>query len=134
LDRTQQRTLYEKAAQSDKLALDYFTGDAPPRAEVIHDGKNTLPLPSPLQRFQKRFCRPEHDGSRRFGYNEGVSRRVVGPGYFVTVSTQGRPAWEARGPVVIDYFQVPDEQVVDGWPRVLRNEQGLQRFVYRETR
>jgi hypothetical protein len=119
LDRDLQRSLYEKAAQSPPLDLEYFVAGAGPLVEVIHDGLNTLPLPSPVRRFQKRFCRPAGtDGVRLFGYNEGPTRRLVGPGFFVTIPTKGRPAWESRGPVVVDYFQVPDSQVAPGWPTV----------------
>ncbi|MEO8702071.1 MAG: hypothetical protein ABI867_18655 [Kofleriaceae bacterium] len=131
LDRADQRLLYDKAAHAPAIELAHFVGDA--IGEVIHDGRNTLPLPALLRTFQKRFCRST-DPSRVFGYNEGISRRVVGPGYFVAVPTAGRPAWTARGAIVVDYYQVPDGPVPAGWPRVVPNDHGLQRFVYRETR
>jgi hypothetical protein len=134
LDRDRQRMLYEKAAGAPPLDLDFFVGRAGARVEVIHDGLNTLPLPSRLRRFQKRFCRPDGDGARLFGYNEGPTRPVVGPGYFVAVPTGGRPHWATRGAVVIDYFQVPDGPVAAGWPRVVPGDWRLQRFVYHETR
>jgi hypothetical protein len=121
LGRSQQRTLYEKA-HAQPIGLDHFVNGGPPRSEVIHDGLNTLPVPTPFRRFQKRFCRPDRDGGRLYGYNEGITRKLIGPGYFVAVPTKGRPSWEARGPVVIDYFQVPDGEVVDGWPRVVEND------------
>jgi hypothetical protein len=135
LDRDRQRALYEKAAFAPPLDFDYFVGKAKPRQEVIHDGMNTLPLPSPLKRFQKRFCRPENgDGARLYGYNEGPTRQVVGPGYFVAIPTRGKPTWESRGAVVVDYFQVPDGAVADGWPRVVKNDWRLQKLVYDQTR
>ena len=134
LDRTRQRRLYEKAAHAEPIALGHFVGDAGAREEVIHDGVNTLPVPPPLRRFQKRFCRPDGDRARLFGYNEGPTRRVIGPGYFVAIPTDGRPHWAARGPVVIDYYQVPDGAVAASWPRVVDNGHGLQRFVYDHTR
>src|SRR5262245_5834457 len=133
LGRSLQRTLYEKA-HAQPIGLDFFVNGHAPRTEVIHDGLNTLPVPPPLRRFQKRFCRPDGERGRLFGYNEGVTRRFVGPGYFVAVETGGRPSWEARGPVVIDYFIVPDGAVPDTWPPVISNDRGLQRFVYRQTR
>ena len=43
-------------------------------------------------------------------------------------------AARAHGGVVVDYFEVPAEAVVDGWPRVVPNGRGLQRFVYHQTR
>ncbi|MCA9677918.1 MAG: hypothetical protein KC464_23035 [Myxococcales bacterium] len=134
LDRDHQRALYEKAAHAAPIDLTHFADGAGARVEVIHDGLNTLPMPAPLRRFQKRFCRPEGDPSRLFGYNEGPTRGLVGPGYFVAVSTQGRPSWQARGAIVVDYFQVPDGPVVDGWPKVVPNDWRLQRFVYHQTR
>jgi len=134
LSRDQQRTLYEKAAQSAPLRLEDFADGAVDLEEVVHDGLNTLPLPAPLRRFQKRFAWPSGDHSRLFGYNEGPTRRTVGPGYFVAVETRGRPAWEARGAVVVDYFQVPDAAVPDSWPRVVGNDWRLQRLVYHQTR
>lgn len=141
LDRDRQRTLYEKAAHARPIDIAHFVGDAPPRREVIHDGVNTLPLPRAWKRFQKRFCRPDANGNghgngdgRLFGYNEGPSRGVIGPGFFVAVPTVDRPQWSARGGVVVDYFQVPDGPVAEGWPRVVPNDWRLQRFVYNETR
>ncbi|HWM88563.1 MAG TPA: hypothetical protein VNO33_22060 [Kofleriaceae bacterium] len=134
LGRHGQRLLYVKAGQAPPLDLDYFVGPAGALVEVIHDGLNTLPLPRPLRRFQKRFCRPDGGAPRLFGYNEGPTRSIVGPGYFVAVPTAGQPRWESRGAVVIDYFQVPDGAVADGWPPIVPNEWRLQRFVYHETR
>lgn len=134
LDRARQRLLYEKAAHAAPLGLADFAGDAAPRTEVIHDGRNTLPLPTPLRRFQKRFCWPTAGRERLFGYNEGPTRAAIGPGYFVAIATAGRPHWTARGAVVIDYFQVPDAEVAPGWPRVVDNHHRLQRLVYAGTR
>lgn len=135
LGRSDQRTLWEKAAHAPAIDLDHFVRGAGPLQEVVHDGRNTLPLPPPLRRFQKRFCRPaDGGGDRVLGYNEGPTRRLVGPGFFVAVATAGRPAWEARGAVVVDYFQVPREPVPPSWPHVVPNEQGVQRLVYAGTR
>jgi hypothetical protein len=137
LDRAQQRLLYEKAAEAPPLELEHFVGGAAPAHEVvdevIHDGRNTLPLPDRLRRFQKRFCRAAEPG-RLYGYNEGPTRRLVGPGYFVTIPTRGRPHWEARGAVVVDYFQIPDGPVAPGWPDIVANDWRLQRLVYHQTR
>ena len=134
LDRSTQRTLFEKAAAAAPIDLAHFVGDAAAGVEVIHDGRNTLPLPGPLRGFQKRFCRPADGSARLFGYNEGPTRRVVGPGYFVAVPTAGRPAWQARGAIVVDYFQIPDGPVAAGWPPVVANDWRLQRLVYHHTR
>lgn len=134
LGRAQQRLLYEKAAHAGPIDLAHFIGDTPPRREVIHDGINTLPVLPAIRRFQKRFSRPTYGDGRLFGYNEGPTRAVIGPGYFVAIPTATRPAWSARGAVVIDYFQVPDGEVPPGWPRVVGNHWRLQRFVYEGTR
>jgi glutathione S-transferase len=134
LGRDEQRSLYDRAAAAAPLDLAFFVGHAAARGEVVHEGVNTLPLPGRLRRFQKRFSRPEHGGPRLFGYNEGPTRRLIGPGYFVAVATTGRAAWADRGGVVIDYFQVPDGAVPDGWPAVVDNDRRLQRFVYHRTR
>lgn len=135
LDRARQRALYEKAAHAQPIDLAHFVGSAHPRQEVIHDGVNTLPLPRAWKRFQKRFCRPADSRTARlFGYNEGPTRTLIGPGFFVAVPTAERPQWAARGAIVVDYFQVPDGAVADGWPRVVANDWRLQRFVYDQTR
>lgn len=134
LDRAAQRTLYEKAAAAAPIDLAHLVGDAAPLGEVIHDGRNTLPVPTPLRRFQKRFARTAADAPRLIGYNEGPTRRVIGPGYFVAYPTAGRPAWQARGAIVVDYFEVPDGPVPAGWPPIVDNAWRLQRLVYHHTR
>jgi hypothetical protein len=135
LGRDRQRALYEKAAHGPPIDLAHFVGSAHPREEVIHDGVNTLPLPRAWKRFQKRFCRPADSRTARlFGYNEGPTRALIGPGFFVAVPTAERPQWSARGAIVVDYFQVPDGAVADGWPKVVANDWRLQRFVYDQTR
>lgn len=135
LNRAEQRRLYRTAEGAPPIDLAHFVPEVKgARAEVIHDGRNTLPLPSPLKLFQKRFCKPEGGGDRLFGYNESPFKRTIGPGFYVAVPTAGKPAWEARGAVVVDYFQTPDGVVAEGWPEVVPNTKGLQRFVYHHTR
>jgi hypothetical protein len=130
--KAEQRRLWHLAAESEPITLEHFVPEeVPPRTEVVHHGRNTLPV---FRSFQKRFARPA-DGSRRaFGYNEGSTRPLVGPGYFVLIPTAGNPTWEERGAWVVDYFQVPDGPVVEGWPKVKKNSQGLQIVVYHQTR
>lgn len=129
LDRASQRTLYELA--SNEIGVDHFATSTQP---VVHGGRNTLPLPPPFKSFSKVFARPEDGSERLFGFNESPSRPLIGPGYFVAYATAGNPAWEARGGVVVDYFQVPEAPVPAGWPKVVPNSKGLQYFVYRNTR
>ena len=117
------------------FALDHFVPrGVPPVTAVHHKGKNTLPLPGKHKFFEKRFARPQDGSERLFGYNQSPSKNLVGPGFFVTVYTHSNPAWSERGAIVVDYFQVPDGAVPAGWPAVIPNSQGLQRFVYKGTR
>jgi hypothetical protein len=132
LDRAQQRRLYQLAVNS-PVGIDDLVADAPPLSEVIHDGLNTLPVPWPLRRFQKRFCRPLDAAGVLYGYNEGPLRRLIGPGYFVASDTTD-PSWQEQGGVVVDYFEVPSGRVVAGWPQVVPNSKGLQRGIYDHTR
>ena len=136
LDRGGQRRLYEAAAESPPLDLSFFVPAGwPDTLEVVHHGRNTLPLPGLLRGFQKRFARPSGESGRLFGYNEGPTRKTVGPGYFVAHGTaDGPPPWAARGAIVVDYFLVPDGPVPAGWPRVVPNSRGAQRLVYHHTR
>lgn len=134
LGRGLQRKLWALAGSAEPLTRDFFVPDGTaPRTPVAHDGKNTLPFPG-FTRFQKVFARPDDGSERLFGYNHGITEGFIGPGYFVTVDTAGNDAWTPRGAVVVDYFQVPDGPVPDGWPRVRPNSQGLQYFVYHRTR
>lgn len=129
-----QARLYDLAARAEPLTLEHFVpasrGALKP---VIHTGRNTLPV---FRDFEKRFARPEGGGDRLLGYNEGFTRALLGPGYFVAHGTAGNPRWETRGAVVVDYFlgPGPDERVPLGWPRVLTNSEGLQKLVYYHTR
>jgi hypothetical protein len=135
LGRDAQRQLYRKAAAAKPLTLlDFVPQAVAPRTEVIHHGRNTLPLPGSLRHFQKRFSRPDSSDTQLYGFNMSPFLTTIGPGFFVAVATAGRPEWEARGAVVIDYFQIPDGPVPAGWPKVIPNTQGLQRFVYHRTR
>jgi len=135
LNRSEQRTLYRKAAASAPLDFeDFVPKDKGPLVAVHHRGRNTLPMPRSLQLFEKRFCRPETRTDGLFGYNQSPFITTVGPGFFVAVRTSGKPEWEKRGAIVVDYFQVPDGAVAKEWPKVIPNTQGLQRFVYHRTR
>jgi len=135
LDRAGQRALFEKAAASAPLTLaDFVPPDRAPGEPVRHRGRNTLPLTSRHKLFKKCFCRPDDGTPRLFGYNDAPSRGWIGPGYFVAVPTESTPEWKDRGAVVVDYFQVPDGKVADGWPAVWPNTKGFQRFIYHRTR
>lgn len=131
LGRAAQRQLFDKAGESPGLTIeDFVPSGVDALAEVVHEGKNTLPV---FTLFQKRFCRPQDRDDILFGYNEGTTRALIGPGYFVLRSTAGDPTEEALGAIVVDYTMIPDGPVTPGWPEVIPNSQKLQRFVYYNT-
>lgn len=127
-----QAAMYDKAAAAPPITLEHFVpADVPSLTEVIHHGRNTLPA---FKLFQKRFCRPADRAGELYGYNEGSTRPLIGPGYFVAHSTEGNDVWHPRGPIVVNYFRVPEGEVCEGWPEVVPNSSGLQMFVYNKTR
>lgn len=134
-DRATQRALYQAAAASPLITIDHFVPkDRAPLTEVRHQGRNSLPLLPSWRFFAKCFTRPSEDSERLFGYNDSPTRGLIGPGFYVAHATAGNPAWESRGGVVVNYFLTPDGPVVEGWPEVVPNSQGLQMFVYKGTR
>jgi hypothetical protein len=124
LGRAQQRALYARTAGG-SVDLEHFVGGVNTGVEVVHDGRNTLPVPAPLRLFQKHFCRTEARATEVAGFNDGATRRLLGPGYFLAV-----PDGES---VVFDYARVP-ATVPSGWPPIVPSSQGLQRFVFAGTR
>lgn len=97
--------------------------DFPPGLEVVHEGKNTLPV---FSAFEKRFVRDTQNSSIIYGYNEGFTRSIIGPGYFVAEYD------EKRAEVGVNYYRVPpaNTELPTGWPVVQTNEEGLQKFVF----
>jgi hypothetical protein len=123
LRRKELAALYESAAGNQPLRLtDLVPASVAPLGEVIHDGKNSLPL---FTRFQKRMCRPTADASELWGYNEQDLRAVTGPGYFVIHPSD-------RGELLVDYRRLPPE-APPGWPRIIPNSARLSRFIYHDT-
>src|SRR5688500_4162206 len=116
--------LFEAAADSSPLTLtDIVPADVPPLTEVIHEGKNSLPL---FTRFQKRFCRPSADNTTElWGYNEQAMRAFTGPGYLVLHFTP-------KGELVVDYGMLPPSKP-EGWPEIIPNSARLSRFIYHGT-
>jgi len=127
LRRKQLAALFEAAADNPPLRLtDLVPAAVPPMTEVIHEGKNSLGV---FTRFQKRMCRPRHDASQLWGYNEQDLRAITGPGYFVAHH-------DDRGQLVIDYRFEPQarpEELPPGWPRIIPNSARLSRFIYNGT-
>jgi hypothetical protein len=135
LDRAGQRALFQRAGTAARIGLEHFVPrDVPDGRAVHHRGKNSLPLATKHKFFEKRFARPRDGSPRLFGYNQAPSRKLIGPGYFVALSTSANPRWSERGAVVVDYYQVPDGEVPAAWPKVIPNSRGLQWFVYHRTR
>ena len=147
LPRRAQALLFDMAADAPPLRLTHFVpDDVPAQRAVHHPGRNTVPVPTYFKHFQKRFAksaRPDHAGLAG-GYNHS-NAFFIRPGYFVAYETDGahvppdksavQKEWYARGPVVIDYFLVPEGWALpEGWPRVVPNSVGLQRLVYHRTR
>ncbi len=117
-----QRRLWDLAAGRDARLDDIVPPDLPALEEVRHFGRNTLPA---FKLFEKRFCRPSDASGSLWGYNEGSSRPLVGPGYFICRDTDG----DSRGAIVVDYYQVPPTRPAT-WPEIESNEQGISRVVY----
>ncbi|MEZ4269453.1 MAG: hypothetical protein R3F39_24090 [Myxococcota bacterium] len=118
-----QRQLWDACAKRGTTMADFVPPGTPPGVQVIHAGRNSLPV---FKTFEKRFCAAAGRSDALYGYNEGATRALIGPGYYVAHE------YPERGEVGIDYMQVPpeDSKVPAGWPSIKPNESGLQRFVY----
>jgi hypothetical protein len=127
LGRRQQARLFEAAKGHKPVTLnDIVSSDRGAMHEVVHHGKNSLPL---FSRFAKVFARPTADsGPELWGYNRTGTfiETVVGPGYFVAYP------FEVDGEVLVDYLRVPPERP-EHWPAILPNSARLSRFVYNGT-
>lgn len=137
LGRTAQAKLFETAGDGPPIRLSHFVPDGVADSiGVRHEGRNTVPVPVPRwQFFAKVFTKLPHDDDEVAGYNDSEAP-LIHPGYFVAMETDVRPDWRGWGGVVVDYHRVPEPGVVlpDGWPDVVPNSVGLQKFVYFETR
>jgi hypothetical protein len=124
LSKDEQAALFDAVKGFRPVSLDDFVAPGtPPLRQVIHHGRNSLPV---FTRFQKRFCRPDAAPAELWGYNEQTWKAFTGPGYFVA-----RPAPD--GEVVIDYCEVPPRKPAE-WPPILPNSARLSRFIYYRTR
>ncbi|MFN8103862.1 MAG: hypothetical protein U0U69_05310 [Acidimicrobiia bacterium] len=124
IDGKEQARLFDAAKGFRKVTVDDFVpAGTPPTTEVIHWGRNSLPL---FTTFQKRFCLPDDSDARAagelWGFNFQPLSPLTGPGYFVCYDVED-------GEVLIDYTRIPPRGA-PGWPKVLRNDQRLGRFVY----
>ena len=89
---------------------------------VRHLGRNTLPA---FKIFEKRFMRASAEQVDLWGYNEGPTRKLVRPGYFICRQSDQ----EEIGSIVVDYEKLPPE-APEGWPAIKPNEAGVSRLVY----
>jgi len=110
-------------------AADFVPDELGSRAEVLHQGKNSLPL---FSRFQKRFAKGDRP-EVVYGYNHNdFNWTTAGPGYFIGHIEVRARAGEQQDVFALDYYEVPPAGAALplGWPKVRRNEIGLQCFIY----
>lgn len=112
LSKAQMKTLFEASADAGPLSLDFMVPTGEALTEVIHHGKNSLPV---FSHFQKRFCRPDGEDApdQLWGYNHNgdVQMAVTGPGYYVSSLTE-------KGEVLVDYAKVPPRKPAS-WPTIM---------------
>jgi len=131
-ERPELAALFEAAKGFRAVDLDHFVPrSVGPKTEVIHHGKNSLPV---FTLFENRFCRPSKDeDTDLWGYNRQDLQLWTGPGYFMAHLA------DTPGEVAIDYTRVPEHLAPSGggppseptgWPEVLPNSARLGRFVY----
>lgn len=121
LDKAKMAALFEACAGADALTLDDIVPTTDALIEVIHSGKNSLPM---FNRFEKRFCRPDGDdpAAELWGYNHQSMSAFTGPGYFVATA-------DDKGEIVIDYTRQPPRKPAS-WPEIIPNSERLGRFVW----
>ncbi|MGB8331766.1 MAG: hypothetical protein WCE62_16685 [Polyangiales bacterium] len=127
LGRPHQRRLFEAAKGHKPISLnDIVSRERGVMEEVVHQGKNSLPV---FSHFAKVFVRPATEARQElWGYNRTGSfiETIVGPGYFVAYPS------EVDGEILVDYLRVPPERP-GHWPVILPNSARLSRFVYHGT-
>jgi len=126
LRRTDQARLFDAAEGHHSISLTDIVGnDQAPMQEVVHHGKNSLPV---FNRFAKVFARPaDAKEPELWGYNRagGFIECVVGPGYFVAYPY-------GSGELLVDYLRIPRDRP-EHWPTILPNSARLSKFVYNGT-
>ncbi len=129
LGRAAQRRLFEAADGHRPIGLEDLAPAAlGPMREVVHQGKNTIPV---FSTFAKVFVRPdgaESGAEELWGYNRGAElvETAVGPGYFVAYPHR------VKGEVLVDYTRLPPRKPAS-WPRIISNAQRLSFFVFNGT-
>jgi len=125
LTKADMAALWDACVGQGCTAEDFVPADVPLGAEVIHAGKNSLPA---FSDFEKRFCAADGRPGVVYGYNHNwFNFTTAGPGYFV-----GRDHDDSRGEFGLNYYEIPPGQgcVPTTWPRIRRNEIGLQLVIY----
>ncbi|HEX4447205.1 MAG TPA: hypothetical protein VH044_10730 [Polyangiaceae bacterium] len=130
--------LWEAAKGFRPLTLDDLVPPSiAPLSEVVHHGKNSLPV---FSHFRKHFCRPApapasgasgegsgdapvESAAELVGYNEQATGAFTGPGYYVA-----RASAES-GAVDFDYTKTPAQKAAS-WPPLAPSSARLGRFVY----
>jgi hypothetical protein len=111
--------LWDAAKGKSQLTMEHFVpASVGPMTEVMHEGMNSLPVFTPVQ---KRMARTK-DGVV-FGYNDVETQVFVGPGFFTVNPGKN------DGELDIDYRAVPVHRL-PSWPAVAPNTDGLGRFVW----
>jgi hypothetical protein len=119
LGKSPQAALFEAAKGQLMTIDDVVPAGADPLKEVIHHGKNSLPV---FTLFQKRFCRSANSPDKElWGYNHQAMAAITGPGYFV--------CHQHGDEVAIDYTRLPEGKP-DAWPNIKPNSSGISRLVY----
>lgn len=124
LKKSSMQALWELAEGTKVVLEDMVPSDKAPLEQVIHYGINSLPA---FRTFEKRFCRPSGESGKKelWGYNEGATRIVVGPGYYVCHLSKGN----SRGNAVVDYYMTPAGKS-PGWPKIKSSSQGITGVVF----
>jgi hypothetical protein len=118
---------------------DFVPSSVAPLTEVIHYGKNSLPVAT---RFEKRFCRPSRPHVAKadvlVGFNVQSFAALTGPGYFVArdaagqAGQAGQAAQDGAGDITAVAFDYTMEvrEKAPSWPAIRPSSHGLGRWVY----
>lgn len=118
------QTVWEMVKDQPVDAEHFVPSGTDPLTEVIHHGKNSLPL---FTHFQKRFCRADDDSGDVYGFNHGSTEWLTGPGYFIAHAAKDEK--DPPSDYLIDYTRTPKKKP-DAWPEIRDNEGGIGALVY----
>jgi hypothetical protein len=120
MNRKDQKAMWELSLDYRPMTIDDIVPAQELLVEVRHIGKNTLPV---FSHFEKRFCRSSQHPQQLIGYNWGVTRPLVGPGYFVAYNNAETQE------VDVDYRMMPIDKPQD-WPVIKGNSGGVGKLVF----